>query len=90
MSCGGQFEPKGYRLKRVGWFYGVDHYALLHTKYGFRNFLKFFPIIRKLMTDPQGMAKLDPKSMVGMIYAGGHKTLLYTKYINHGPHRKDF
>ena len=25
-----------------------------------------------------------------MIYAGDHKTLLYTKYINYGPHRKDF
>ena len=42
------------------------------------------------MTDPQGMAKLDPKSMVGTIYAGDHKTLLYTKYIQYGPHRKDF
>ena len=29
------------------------------------------------MIDPQGMAKLDPKGTVGMIYAGGHKTLLY-------------
>ena len=29
------------------------------------------------MTDPQDIAKLDPKSMVGTIYAGGHKTLLY-------------
>ena len=36
------------------------------------------------------MAKLGPKSMVGTIYAGHHKTLLYTKYINYGPHRKDF
>ena len=49
-----------------------------------------FPIIRKLMTDPQGMAKLDPKSMVGTIYAWDHKTLLYTKYVNYGPHRNDF
>ena len=32
------------------------------------------------MTDPKGMAKLDPKSMVGKIYAGDHKTMLYTKY----------
>ena len=44
------------------------------------------------MTDPQGMAKLDPKGTVGMIYryAGDHKTLLETKYINYGPYRKDF
>ena len=42
------------------------------------------------MTDPQGMANLDPKGTVGKIYAGDHKTLLYTKYINYGPHRKDF
>ena len=26
------------------------------------DFLKFFPIIRKLMTDPHGMAKLDPRA----------------------------
>ena len=41
------------------------------------------------MTDPHGMAKLDPKGTVGTIYAGDHKTLLYTKCINYGPHRKD-
>ena len=39
------------------------------------------------MTDPQGMAKLDPKGTVGTIYAGDHKTLLETKYMNYGPHR---
>ena len=31
-----------------------------------------FPIIKKLMTDPHGMAKLDPKGMVDTIYAGDH------------------
>ena len=35
-----------------------------------------FPIIRKLMSDPHGMAKLDPKGTVGTIYAGNHKTKL--------------
>ena len=54
------------------------------------DFLKFFTIIRKLTTDPQGMAKLDPKGMADTLYAGNHKTLLYTKYINYGPDRKDF
>ena len=42
------------------------------------------------MTDPQGMAKLDPKGTVGTIYAGDNKALLYIKYINYGPHRKHF
>ena len=44
------------------------------------------------MTDPHCMVKLDPKGTVGRIYAGDHKTLLYTICINHGPHylRKDF
>ena len=42
------------------------------------------------MTDPQGMAKLDPKGTVGTIYAGDYRTLLKTKYINYWPHRKDF
>ena len=31
------------------------------------DFLKFFPIIRELMTTPLGMAKLDPKGTVGTI-----------------------
>ena len=38
--------------------------------HGFRRFfLKIFPIItyKKLMKDPQGMAKLDFKGTVGMI-----------------------
>ena len=54
------------------------------------DFLMFFPIIRKLMTDPHcySMVKLDPKGTVGRIYAGDHKTLLYTKCINYGPHYK--
>ena len=82
---GGQFEPQGYRLQRVGWIYILNHYALLHTKYksywnqGFRRFFNFFPIIRKLITDPHGITKLNPKGTVGTIYAGDHKTLLYTK-----------
>ena len=93
---GGQFEPQGYRLQRVGWIYIVKHYALLHIKYksywfhGFERFFKFFPIKRKLLTGPQSKAKLDPKGTVVTIYARDHKTLLYTKYINYGPHRKYF
>ena len=70
------------------------HGYILNIKaFGFmvsEDFLMFFPIIRNPMTDPHEMGKLDPKGTVGMIYAGDHKTLLYTKYINYGPHRKDF
>ena len=89
-------NPRVIHTKKVGWIYIVNHYALLHAKYesywphGFRRYLKFFPIIRKLMTDPQGMTKLDPRGTVGMSYGGDHKTLLYIKYINYGPHGKDF
>ena len=52
------------------------------------DFIMFFPILRNLMTDPRDMGKLDPRGTVGMIYAGDNKTLLYTKYISYGPHRK--
>ena len=55
-----------------------------------KDFLKFFPIKRKLLTGPQSKAKLDPKGTVVTIYARDHMTLLYTKYINYGPHRKYF
>ena len=34
----------------------------------------------------QGVASLDPRSMVGRIYVGDHQTLLHTKYMNCGPH----
>ena len=91
---GGQFEPQGYRLQRVSWIYVVNHYALLHTKYksywlhGFRRFFNVFPHYKESNDRPSWqLAKLDPK---GTFYAGDHKTLLYTKYINYGPHRKDF
>ena len=54
------------------------------------DLLRVFPTIRKLMTDPKGMAKLDPKGTVGTIYAGDKKPLLYTKYINYGLIEKIF
>ena len=71
-----QVGPQGYKRQMVGWIYVVNHYALLHTKYksywlhGFRRFFKVFPTIRKLITDPQGMAKLDPRGTVGTIMQG--------------------
>ena len=36
--------------------------------------------------DLQGMANLDPRGMVGMIYVGDHPTLLCTKITSCGPH----
>ena len=33
-----------------------------------------------------GVANLDPKSMIGMIYKGDNQTLLHTKYKSSGPH----
>ena len=36
--------------------------------------------------DPWGMANLDSRGMVGRIYVGDHKTLLYTKSVSSGPH----
>ena len=34
--------------------------------------------------EPRGVAKLDPKSMVGRIYVGDHLMLLNTKYLSSG------
>ena len=36
--------------------------------------------------DLQGVANLDPRGMVGMIYVEDLPTLLYTKYTSCGPH----
>ena len=38
--------------------------------------------------DPHGEASLDPRGLIGRIYVGDHKPLLYTftKYISCGPH----
>ena len=43
--------------------------------------------------DPQGVACLDPRGLIGRIYEGDHYTLLHTIYISRGPHgfrKKDF
>ena len=73
---------------------------MLHTKYigcgpdGFRegDLLSFSHYKSVRVNDPQGMANLDPRDMVGRIYVGDHKTLLHTKYMSCGPHgfREDF
>ena len=35
---------------------------------------------------PRGMANLDPRDMVDMIYVGDHLTFLYTLSVSSGPH----
>ena len=36
--------------------------------------------------DPQGMASLGPRGLIGRIYVGDHLLLLHTKYVSCGPH----
>ena len=36
--------------------------------------------------DPQGMATVDPRGLIGRIYVGDHLSLLPTKYISSRPH----
>ena len=36
--------------------------------------------------DLHGVANLDPRGMVGMIYVGDCPSLLYTEYTSCGPH----
>ena len=68
----------------VGRIYTEDHYALLHTMHtscgpqGLRDDFLSFPHFKSMETiDPQGMANLNPRGMVGRIYVGDHQTLLY-------------
>ena len=36
--------------------------------------------------DPQAVASLDPRGLIGRIYVGDHKTSLHTKAVRAGPH----
>ena len=47
-------------------------------------FLKFSHCKSLEAIDPWGVASLNPRGMIGMIYVGDHWTLLYTKYISCG------
>ena len=54
-----------------------------------KDYLKSYsPLYRKSMEakDPEGLANLEPRDMVGMLYVGDHQTLLYTNYISCGPY----
>ena len=35
--------------------------------------------------DPRGVAKFDPRAMIGTIYNGDYQTLLHTKYRSSEP-----
>ena len=75
-------DPRGYigRIK-VG-----DQYTLLSTKYiscghyDFReeDFLPFSHFKSMGANDPQGMANLDPRGMVGRIYVEDYQMSLHT------------
>ena len=64
----------------VGRIYVGDHYTLLHTKYmscglhGFReeDFLRFSHYKSTGANDPRGMAKLNPRGLIGGIFVGDH------------------
>ena len=93
---GGQFEPQGHGWQDLCSEPLCKCYKLNIEAVGFmvsEVYLKLFPILRQDMeaNDLQGMANLDPRGMVGMVYVGDHHTLLYTKYTSCEPHgyRKD-
>ena len=75
-------DPQGM----IGRIYVVDHYTFLHTKYlssgphGFRedDFLSFSHYKSMGANNPQGVASLDPRGMLGRIYVGDHLTSLHT------------
>ena len=77
----------------VGRIYIGDHFTLLHTiylssgPYGFReeDFLSITHNKSMGANEPQGVANLDPRGMVGRIYVGDHLLLLHTKYLSSGP-----
>ena len=66
-------DPRGM----VGRIYVGDHLTLLHTKYlssepyGFREDFWSFSHWKSMgANQPQGLANLDPRGMVGRIYVG--------------------
>ena len=54
----------------------------VYTKFCLNWSIHFQDIMQKLNSDddPQGVANLDPRGIIGRIYAEYHLTLLHTKY----------
>ena len=51
-----------------------------------KKIFEFFSHSKSIETiNPRGMAKLDPRAMIGTIYNGDYHTLLHTKYFSSGP-----
>ena len=69
-------DPRGL----IGRIYVGDLYTFLHTNYissgplGFReeDFLSFSHYKSMEANDPQGMASLGPRALIGRIYVGDH------------------
>ena len=58
-----------------------------------KKIFEVFPIMSMGANDPQGMASLESRGLIGRIYVGDHYTLLHTKYISSGTNgfrEKDF
>ena len=52
-----------------------------------RRVFKFFFHYKSLgANEPQGLASLDPRGLIGRIYVVDHYTLLHTKYTSSRPH----
>ena len=78
-------NPRGM----VGRINIVNHYALIQTKYrscrshSFREVIPYHRVSLSKLIEP-GCGQFGPQEqwgMVGMIYVGDHRTLLYAKYI---------
>ena len=59
----------------------------VYTKFGLNRSIHFQDIEQKLNSDddPQGVANLDPRGIIGRIYEEYHLTLLHTKYTSFRP-----
>ena len=88
----GQFGPQGLDWQDL--CRRPLNNATNNTKYvssgphGFRekDFLSFSHYKSMGANDPQGVACLGPRGLIGRIYVGDHSTLLHTKYVSCGPH----
>ena len=59
----------------------------VYTKFGLNRSIRFQDIKQKLHSDddPQGVANLDPRGIIGRIYVEYHLTMLHTKYTSFRP-----
>ena len=59
----------------------------VYTNFGLNRSIHFQDIEQKLNSDddPQGVANLDPRGIIGRISVESHLTLLHTKYTSFRP-----